>query len=316
MTAGHKGTGGPAGKSARGGWQLALVLDGRAVARRVRDEVRAEAEAWSRQSGVVPCLAAILVGDDPASVVYVRNKERECARAGLRSRVLRLPADTDWPTLAAHLDALGRDPAVHGILVQQPLPPQLDAGRVVGRTDPRKDVDGLHPLSQGRLMRGEAGFVPCTPLGVMELLRHYGVPLEGRRAVVVGRSTLVGKPMALLLLAAQCTVTVCHSRTADLSAVTREADVVVVAAGRPRLLRPHMVRPGATVIDVGIHREGDGLVGDVDPAVAEVAGAVSPVPGGVGPMTIAMLLRNTLEAARALAAEAPPPRAEGERPLG
>ncbi len=287
---------------AGGGCALAVLLDGRALAKRVRAQVKAEAEAWSRRTGVVPCLAAVLVGEDPASVVYVRNKERDCARAGLRSRVLRLPAQTSWETLAAHLDALGRDREVHGILVQQPLPPHLDAGAAVACTDPRKDVDGLHPLSQGHLMRGEPGFLPCTPLGVMELLRHHDVPLAGRRAVVVGRSTLVGKPISLMLLAAHCTVTVCHSRTPDLGAVTRLADVVVLAAGRPGLLTPDMVRPGATVVDVGINRVGDTLVGDADPAVANVAGAFSPVPGGVGPMTIAMLLRNTLQAAQALEA--------------
>lgn len=278
------------------------LLDGRSLARQVRAEVRAQAEAFVRHEGMRPCLAAVLVGDDPGSVLYVRNKERDCGRAGLASRVLRLAADTPWETLAGHLDALGADDTVHGILVQQPLPPQLDTAAVVARTDARKDVDGLHPLSQGHLMRGEPGFQPCTPVGVLALLRHYGVPLAGRRAVVVGRSTLVGKPVALLLLAANCTVTVCHSRTPDLGRVTREADIVVLAAGRPALLTADMVKPGAAVVDVGINRAGDALVGDADPGVAEVAGYFSPVPGGVGPMTIAMLLRNTLLAAERLAA--------------
>jgi len=274
-------------------------MDGRAVAREVRAEVRRQAEAFLAATGERPCLAAILVGDDPASALYVRNKERACAQTGLASRVLRLPADTPWEVLERHLDALNRDPGVHGILVQQPLPPHLDAGRVVARTDPAKDVDGLHALSQGRLLRGEPGFVPCTPLGILELLRRYGVPLAGRRAVVVGRSVLVGKPVALLLLAEHATVTICHSRTPDLGAITRQADVLVVAAGRAGLLGPDMVRPGAAVVDVGINRVGDAVVGDVDPRVAEVAGYLTPVPGGVGPMTIAMLLRNTVQAAMA-----------------
>jgi methylenetetrahydrofolate dehydrogenase (NADP+)/methenyltetrahydrofolate cyclohydrolase len=275
------------------------LMDGRAVAREVRAEVRRQAEAFLAATGERPCLAAILVGDDPASALYVRNKERACAQTGLASRVLRLPADTPWEVLERHLDALNRDPGVHGILVQQPLPPHLDAGRVVARTDPAKDVDGLHALSQGRLLRGEPGFVPCTPLGILELLRRYGVPLAGRRAVVVGRSVLVGKPVALLLLAEHATVTICHSRTPDLGAITRQADVLVVAAGRAGLLGPDMVRPGAAVVDVGINRVGDAVVGDVDPRVAEVAGYLTPVPGGVGPMTIAMLLRNTVQAAMA-----------------
>jgi methylenetetrahydrofolate dehydrogenase (NADP+)/methenyltetrahydrofolate cyclohydrolase len=280
-----------------------VLLDGAALARQIRRRVRAEAEELRARTGVTPKLAAILVGNDPASEVYVANKARDCARAGLDSTVLRLPADTPWPRLQAVLEELGADPAVHGILVQQPLPPHLDPAAVAAHTDPRKDVDGLHPLSAGHLLRGEPGqgFVPCTPLGVLELLRHYDIPLRGRRAVVVGRSTLVGKPLALLLLAADATVTVCHSRTPDLGEATREADVICLAAGRPGLLRPDMVRPGAVVVDVGINRVGDRLVGDADPAVAEVAGAMTPVPGGVGPMTRAMLLHNTLLAARRLA---------------
>ncbi len=276
------------------------VLDGRSLARQIRARVATEAEALKRAAGVTPCLAAVLVGDDPASALYVRNKERECGRAGLTSRVLRLSRETTWDALRAELDRLGEDDAVHGILVQQPLPPQIPVDAVVTHTDPRKDVDGLHPLSGGLLLRGAPGFVPCTPLGVMALLRHYEIPLRGRRAVVVGRSALVGKPLALLLLAADATVTLCHSRTPDLGAVTREADIVCVAAGRAGLLTPDMVRPGAVVVDVGINRVDDHLVGDVAPGVAEVAGALSPVPGGIGPLTIAMLLANTLQAARRL----------------
>jgi methylenetetrahydrofolate dehydrogenase (NADP+)/methenyltetrahydrofolate cyclohydrolase len=280
-----------------------LVLDGQALARQIRQRVRAEARELREATGVTPKLAAVLVGDDPASQIYVAGKERDCARAGLDSLVLRLPADTPWEELRARLEALGADPGVHGILVQQPLPPQLSAADAVAATDPRKDVDGLHALSAGHLLRGEPdrGFVPCTPLGVMEMLRHYGIALRGRRAVVVGRSTLVGKPLALLLLAADATVTMCHSRTPDLGAITRQADVICLAAGRPGLLRADMVAPGAAVVDVAITRTEAGLVGDAAPDVAEVAGALTPVPGGVGPMTRAMLLCNTLLAARRLA---------------
>ena len=277
-----------------------LVLDGQALARQVRQRVRAEVRELREASGVTPKLAAVLVGDDPASQIYVAGKERDCARAGLESTVVRLPADTPWAELRAHLEALGADPGVHGILVQQPLPPPLRAAEAVAATDPRKDVDGLHALSAGHLLRGEPeqGFVPCTPLGVMEILRHYGIPLRGRRAVVIGRSMLVGKPLALLLLAADATVTLCHSRTPDLGAIAREADVICLAAGRPGLLRGDMVRPGAAVVDVAISRTEDGLVGDAAADVADVAGALTPVPGGVGPMTRAMLLCNTLLAAR------------------
>jgi len=279
-----------------------LVLDGLALAREIRRRVKAEAAELRAASGVTPKLAAVLVGEDAASEIYVAGKERDCARAGLQSVVLRLPADTPWEVLRARIDELGADPAVHGILVQQPLPPQLSAALVAVHTDPRKDVDGLHPLSAGHLLRGEAeaGFVPCTPLGVMELLRHHGIALRGRRAVVVGRSTLVGKPLALLLLAADATVTLCHSRTPDLGQVTRQADILCLAAGRAGLIGADMVQPGATVVDIAMNRGADGLVGDARPEVAAVAGALTPVPGGVGPMTRAMLLCNTLLAARRL----------------
>jgi methylenetetrahydrofolate dehydrogenase (NADP+)/methenyltetrahydrofolate cyclohydrolase len=216
---------------------------------------------------------------------------------------VRLPADCARDRLVETLARLSADPEVHGILVQQPLPPQLDASEASALVDARKDVDGLTPLQAGRLLRGEPGFVPCTPLGVMEILRFYDIPVAGRHAVVVGRSTLVGRPLGLLLLHANATVTMCHSRTADLGAMTRQADVLVAAAGRPGLISPDMVRPGAAVIDVGITRREGGLVGDVDPAVGEVA-ALTPVPGGVGPMTRALLLRNTLEAARAWSSSA------------
>lgn len=281
-----------------------LILDGKTLAKEIRKRVRADAARLRAETGVSPKLAAVLVGDDPASQIYVASKERDCAKAGLESVVIRMPADTSWDRLRALLDELGADASVHGILVQQPLPKQIDPALVAAHTDPRKDVDGLHPLSAGHLLRGETdqGFLPCTPYGIMELLRHYGVEVAGRRAVVVGRSTLVGKPLALLLLAANATVTVCHSKTPDLAEVTRGADILCLAAGRAGLVRPDMVRPGAVVVDVAMNRVGDRLVGDADPAVAEVAGAFTPVPGGVGPMTRAMLLSNTLIAASRLAA--------------
>lgn len=278
------------------------LLDGKELAKQIRRRVKAEAQRLAASSGVVPKLAAVLVGNDPASEIYVASKQRDCERAGLESEVIRLPEATSWAELRDHLDRLGADPRVHGILVQQPLPRQLDAAAVAAHTDPRKDVDGLHPLSAGHLLRNEQdqGFIPCTPLGIMELLRHYGVEVSGRHAVVIGRSTLVGKPLALLLLAANATVTLCHSRTPDLGSLTRQADLVCLAAGRAGLLTPEMIRPGTAVVDVAMNRTEAGLVGDALPEVAEVAGAFTPVPGGVGPMTRAMLLCNTLLAARRL----------------
>lgn len=277
---------------------MSRVLDGRPVARAIRHEVRGEVEAFVKERGFRPCLAAVLVGNDPASEVYVAGKERDCGRVGIESRVVRLPQDTTREQLRAKLDELSGDRGVHGLLVQQPLPPQLDANEASALVDPAKDVDGLTPVQAGRLLRGETGLVPCTPLGVIEILRYYEVPLKGRHAVVVGRSTLVGKPLALLLLREHATVTMCHSRTTDLGAITRQADILVAATGRPGLITPEMVRPGTTVIDVGITRTGDKLAGDCDPAVGEIAD-LTPVPGGVGLMTRALLLRNTLQAARA-----------------
>lgn len=274
----------------------ARVLDGRPVARRVREGVAARVRAL-RGKGVVPCLAAVLVGDDPASQVYVGRKEQACRQVGIDSRVLRLPKETTMEELRRILAALAADPAVHGVLVQQPLPPQCDLAEVAMAVPPEKDVDGLHPYNAGRLLRGERGLLPCTPRGIMTLLRHYDIPVAGRSAVIVGRSMLVGRPLAALLLHADATVTLCHSRTPDLAHWTRQADILVVAVGRPGLIQPAMVRPGAAVVDVGITRCGDRLLGDVDPSVADVAGALSPVPGGVGPMTVAMLLENTVEAA-------------------
>jgi methylenetetrahydrofolate dehydrogenase (NADP+)/methenyltetrahydrofolate cyclohydrolase len=255
---------------------------------------------------VVPGLAVVLVGEDPASQVYVRNKDRAAAEAGFEVRTLRLPAAASQADVLGTVSRLGADPAVHGILVQLPLPRGLDAGLVVRAIDPRKDVDGLTPANVAALWQGEAGLFPCTPLGCMELLRRSGAPVAGARAVVIGRSQLVGKPLAALLLAAHATVTLAHSRTRDLDAVCREADVLVAAVGRPELVRGSWIKPGAVVIDVGINRLADGrLVGDVATAeAAERAAAITPVPGGVGPMTIAMLLANTAEAAERAAAAA------------
>ena len=278
----------------------AEVIDGRAVAAGVRERVRREVAALRAERGVEPGLATVLVGEDPASELYVRRKREACAEAGIRSFHHPLAAQTAASELAALLDALNEDPAVHGILLQLPLPPRLDAAAMTRRIDPAKDVDGLHPLNAGLLAQGAAdAVVPCTAAGVMELLRAAGAELGGARAAVIGRSPLVGRPLASLLLGANATVTHCHSRTRDLAAVCREAEVVVAAAGSPGLVTADMVSPGATVIDVGTNRTDEGLLGDVDfDGVSRVARAITPVPGGVGPMTIAMLLDNTVRAAR------------------
>jgi methylenetetrahydrofolate dehydrogenase (NADP+)/methenyltetrahydrofolate cyclohydrolase len=275
----------------------AALIDGKAVAAALRAALAQRVAALPFQPG----LAVVLVGDDPASAVYVRNKDRAAASVGIAARTIRLPADTAQAALLAQVAALNADPAVDGILVQLPLPAQLDARAVIAAIDPGKDVDGLHPVNAGRLADGDPGLVPCTPLGVMKLLDAAGIGLRGARALVLGRSNLVGRPVAALLLAADATVTVAHSRTRDLAAECRRADVLVAAVGRPEMVRGDWLRPGAVVIDVGINRLADGaLVGDVafDEAVA-VAGAITPVPGGVGPMTIACLLENTLMAAEA-----------------
>ncbi len=279
---------------------VAEVIDGRSVAAGVRERVRREVAALRADRGVEPGLATVLVGEDPASELYVRRKREACAEAGIRSFHHPLTAQTSASELAALLDALNEDPAVHGVLLQLPLPSRLDAAAMTQRIDPAKDVDGLHPLNAGLLAQGAAeAVVPCTPAGVMELLRAAGAELAGAPAAVIGRSTLVGRPLATLLLGANATVTHCHSRTRDLAAVCREAEVVVAAAGVPRLVTADMVSPGATVIDVGTNRTDEGLIGDVDfDGVSRVARAITPVPGGVGPMTIAMLLDNTVRAAR------------------
>ena len=273
------------------------IINGKLVAAQVELETVVRIQALADR-GVVPGLGVVLVGDDPASHSYVGMKERDCARLGIKSFDARLPADTTQERLDAVVDAMNADPLVHGILVQQPLPRRLDVEEVVARVSPFKDVDGLHPDSLGRLMRGLPGLRACTPAGVMRMLDEYGVTLSGARAAVVGRSLLVGRPLALMLLERDCTVTCCHSRTVDLRSVCREADLLVTAIGRPRMFGAEYVKRGAVVVDVGINRTPQGLVGDVDfDAVAPVASAITPVPGGVGPMTRAMLMSNTVSAA-------------------
>ena len=279
-----------------------MVIDGKAVAARVRAEVKSDVERYTAEHGEPPGLATVLVGDDDASRIYVGGKQRACEEVGMRSFGHELPADASSDAVLDVLNELNRSPDVHGIVLQLPLPAQLDASELTAAIDPGKDVDGLTPMNAGRLAQGRDALVPATPSGVMELLHAADTELEGAEAVVVGRSDLVGRPIATLLLAENATVTMTHSRTRDLAGVCARADVLVVAVGRPRLVDGDMVKPGATVIDVGINRTEEGLVGDVDFEAARArARAITPVPGGVGPMTIAMLLRNTLKAARARA---------------
>ncbi len=284
----------------------ATVIDGKEIATRVRGEVARDVQAFAEQTGRPPGLATVLVGEDAGSAVYVGAKQRACAEVGMAAFDKRLPADTPFLVLEELLEDLNRDPAVSGVLLQLPVPAQLDGPELTGLIHPAKDVDGLTPVNAGLLALGRPGLRPCTPSGVMELLASVGVELEGAEAVVVGRSNLFGKPMAQLLLAANATVTVCHSRTRDLPGVCARADVLIAAVGRPRMVRGEWVKEGAVVIDVGVNRltpeaagNKSGLVGDVEYSEAvERASAITPVPGGVGPMTIAMLLRNTLVAAR------------------
>jgi methylenetetrahydrofolate dehydrogenase (NADP+)/methenyltetrahydrofolate cyclohydrolase len=277
----------------------ARLIDGRAVAAAVRERVKVDVAAFVEEAGRTPTLVTVIVGDDPASEIYVRMKHKACEEAGMRSAHHGLGPATSAGELLQLISDLNDDPEVDGILVQLPLPPQIDPDAVVAAIDPAKDVDGLTPHNAGLLAHGTPGLVPATPAGVMELLAHEGVDLEGAEVVVVGRSKLVGVPVARLLLSANATVTICHSRTRDLAAICARADVLVAAVGVPGLLDGGAIKPGAIVIDVGTNRTEDGLRGDVDfEAASEVAAAITPVPGGVGPMTIAMLLANTLEAAR------------------
>lgn len=281
----------------------ARLIDGKAIAAKLRADVAAAVAGLGREHGVTPGLAVVLVGDDPASEVYVRNKDRETRAAGMNSFEVKVPATTSEADLLAIVDGLNRRPDVDGILVQLPLPPHIDAGRVIEAIDPAKDVDGFHPINAGRLASGQPALVPCTPLGCIILAKSVQPDLTGLEAVVMGRSNIVGKPVAQLLLAENCTVTIAHSRTKDLPGVVRRADLVIAAIGKPEFVKGDWIKPGAIVIDVGINRilkpDGKGkLVGDVDFAEASKnAGAITPVPGGVGPMTIACLLKNTVEAA-------------------
>ena len=277
----------------------AHIIDGNALAQHWREQVARDCVALQAR-GVKPGLAVLLVGDNPASQVYVRNKVKACEQAGLHSVLEQLPADLSESDLLARVEALNHDPLIHGILVQLPLPAHIDAHKVIEAIDPAKDVDGFHVASAGALMTGLPGFWPCTPHGCMKMLESIGYTLSGKHAVVIGRSNIVGKPMALMLLAQNATVTICHSRTVNLKALTLQADVIVAAVGQRNTVTADMVKPGAVVIDVGMNRNEAGkLCGDVDfEAVRQVAGHITPVPGGVGPMTIAMLLVNTLESAR------------------
>jgi methylenetetrahydrofolate dehydrogenase (NADP+)/methenyltetrahydrofolate cyclohydrolase len=268
-------------------------MDGKALAERIRGEIAEEVRGLGEVG-----LATVLVGDDPASDTYIRLKHKAAGEVGINARDIRLASHTTEEELLEQVEQLNADDAIDGLLVQLPLPDQIDEPRVLRSIDPRKDVDGLHPVNFGQLALSRPTHVGATPVGIMALLEEYEVPLEGAPAVVVGRSDIVGKPVSLLLLHANATVTICHSRTQDLGAVTREADVLVVAVGKAGVVGRDDVREGATVVDVGMNRGDDGVVGDVDPAVAEVAGLITPVPGGVGPMTIAMLLRNAVQAAR------------------
>ena len=275
----------------------AQLLDGKAMSEALRAEIARKVAAL-KERGVTPGLAVILVGDDPASQIYVRNKGIGCEKTGMHSVTIRMPEDTTQQALEEQIRALNADPAIHGILVQLPLPPHLDEAAALAAIAPEKDVDGCHVHNAGRLLCGLPGVVACTPKGAMEMIRRTGVDLTGKEAVVVGRSNIVGKPMAMLLLQANCTVTMCHSRTSDLASHTRRADILVAAVGRPGFITADMVKPGAIVIDVGINRVDGKVVGDVDfEHVKDVAGWITPVPGGVGRMTITMLLENTVEAA-------------------
>ena len=272
-------------------------LDGLAIAQQIKDEVAREVAALAER-GIRPGLAAILVGTNPASRVYVNSKVKTCGELGIYSEKHELPETTTTEALLHLIARLNAREEIDGILVQLPLPRHIDTQRVLDAVDPAKDVDGFHPVNVGKLMVGEPGFVPCTPAGIIELIRHTGIELKGKKAVVVGRSNIVGKPVALLLLAQHCTVTICHSRTVDLPAECRQADVLVAAVGRPEMIKGDWIKPGAVVIDVGINRVDNRLVGDVEFESAQrVAGHITPVPGGVGPMTIAMLMKNTLYAA-------------------
>lgn len=286
----------------------AKIMDGKAISQEIQTELAGETSQFTQETGVTPCLAAVLVGADAASEVYVRNKQRACERVGLSSQLHKLPADTSQKTLLDLITELNNDPQVHGILVQLPLPAEIDSTQILDSINPEKDVDAFHPENVGLISQGRPRFLPCTPHGVQQILDRCGIELSGKHVVIVGRSEIVGKPMAMLLVnrdstrgpqAANATVTICHSRTTDLAAITQTADVLIAAIGKAKFITADMVKPGAAVVDVGINRTAEGLVGDVDfDDVCTVAQHITPVPGGVGPLTVTMLMHNTLTAAR------------------
>lgn len=286
----------------------ATLLDGKAISKQIQAETKQRVQDFVDSGQRQPTLAAVLVGDDPASQVYVRNKERACGRVGIASQLIRLPADQSTADLLKVVDELNNDSAVNGILVQLPLPAQIDAREVLDAIDPIKDVDAFHPHNVGLISQGRHQFLPCTPHGIVQMLKRYGISTQGKSVCVIGRSDIVGKPMAMMLTGKDCglgpemanaTVTVCHSRTSDLSSVAKQADLLIAAIGQPKFVTAEMIKPGAVVVDVGINRTDDGLVGDVDfDAAVEIAGHLTPVPGGVGPLTVTMLLENTLKAAK------------------
>ena len=288
----------------------AVIMDGKAISKEIQAEIAAEVATFTKQSGITPCLAAVLVGDDPASEVYVRNKHRACERVGIKSQMHKLPASTTEEELLSLIDSLNQASDVHGILIQLPLPSGIDTLRVLDAVNPRKDVDAFHPENVGLISQGRPRFLPCTPHGVQQILDRCGVELSGKHAVLVGRSDIVGKPMSMLLTAkdstrgpqaANATVTICHSRTRNLAEVCRSADVIIAAVGIANFVTVEMVKPGAVVVDVGINRTDEGLVGDVDfAAVSQIASQITPVPGGVGPLTVTMLMYNTFDAAKLL----------------
>ncbi len=286
----------------------ARILDGKAISAAIRQEIAADVAEYTQQHRVTPCLAAVLVGEDPASEVYVRNKQRACEKAGIQSQLHRLPVDASESDLLTRVGQLNQDSQVHGILVQLPLPKQIDETQVLDAVHPWKDVDAFHPENVGLVVQGRPRFLPCTPHGVLQILHRSEIAVAGKQVVIVGRSEIVGKPLGNMLVqrgselgpqAVNATVTICHSRTADLAQITRQADILVAAIGQAKFITADMIKPGAVLIDVGINRTDDGLVGDIDfEGVLDVAGAITPVPGGVGPLTVTMLLRNTLTAAK------------------
>jgi len=278
---------------------MATLIDGKAVSASIRAQLKTQIAQWAAETGVTPCLAVVLVGDDPASAIYVRNKKRACRECGMRSVQLVLPAETTQEELLSHIDALNTDPSVHGILVQMPLPRHIDPNAIIEAIRPEKDVDAFHPVNVGRIMTGDYRFLPFTPAGVIALLDADKFPLAGKHCVVIGRSNIVGKPQSMLLLHRNATVTICHSKTENLASVTAQADILVVAIGRARFVTADMVKEGAVVIDVGMNRDGDVLCGDVDfDPVSKKASYITPVPGGVGPMTITTLMQNAFTAAK------------------